>query len=61
MDNFSTDGTFETTISQATSFQRGPERNGQRIFGASVAKGEFLMFPDADMEMMPKTSFDDAK
>src|SRR5258708_34043759 len=31
----------------------GPERSAQRNFGAQKAKGEFLLFLDADMELTP--------
>lgn len=30
---------------------RGPERSAQRNFGAEVAKGQYLLFLDADMEL----------
>lgn len=32
-------------------FNFGPERSAQRNFGAKVAKGEYLLFIDADMEL----------
>ena len=31
----------------------GPERSAQRNHGARIAKGEFLLFIDSDMELMP--------
>jgi glycosyltransferase involved in cell wall biosynthesis len=51
VDNFSTDGTFELASRRATAFQLGPERHAQRAAGASRARGEYLMFFDADMEL----------
>src|SRR5437879_2659612 len=53
IDNFSTDGTFELAIAEAKAFQKGPERNVQRSWGASMATGKYLMFFDADMELDP--------
>lgn len=32
---------------------RGPQRSAQRNFGAKMAKGEYLLFLDADMELTP--------
>ena len=34
-------------------FDKGPERSAQRNFGAQNAKGGYLLFLDADMELMP--------
>ncbi len=34
-------------------FSKGPERSAQRNFGAQNAKGEYLLFLDADMELTP--------
>lgn len=34
-------------------FNKGPERSAQRNFGAKKAKGEYLFFLDADMELEP--------
>jgi len=34
-------------------YNRGPERSAQRNFGAGKAKGEYLLFLDADMELTP--------
>lgn len=34
-------------------FNKGPERSVQRNFGAKKAKGEYLFFLDADMELEP--------
>ena len=52
IDNHSTDKT--TTIVRKftqTVYKRGPERSSQRNYGASKAKGKYLMFLDADMEI----------
>lgn len=51
VDNFSTDGTFEMAAARVTAFQLGPERHAQRAAGAARARGEYLMFFDADMEL----------
>ena len=51
IDNFSSDGTFELACKHAKAFQKGPERHLQRPYGVSHARGEFLMFIDADMEL----------
>jgi len=32
-------------------FQHGPERSAQRNYGAQVSTGEYLLFPDSDMEL----------
>lgn len=32
-------------------FQQGPERSAQRNYGARVSHGEYLLFPDSDMEL----------
>lgn len=34
-------------------YNYGPERSAQRNYGASVAKGKYLLFLDADMELSP--------
>lgn len=34
-------------------FEYGPERSAQRNYGASRAKGKYLLFLDADMELSP--------
>ncbi len=51
VDNFSDDGTFELAAARVAAFQQGPERHVQRAFGAAQARGKFLMFFDADMEL----------
>ena len=35
-------------------YQHGPERSAQRNFGAAKAKGAYLFFLDADMELRPE-------
>lgn len=55
VDNASTD----TTKAVARSFDvqvlnKGPERSAQRNFGAQKAKGMYLLFLDADMELTPR-------
>jgi glycosyltransferase involved in cell wall biosynthesis len=35
-------------------FQHGPERSAQRNYGAQVSSGEYLLFPDSDMELTPE-------
>lgn len=35
-------------------FNKGPERSSQRNFGAKKAKGDFLLFIDADMKLSPR-------
>src|SRR5579872_2229375 len=34
-------------------FTKGPERSSQRNYGAEKAKGKYLLFIDADMELTP--------
>ncbi len=55
VDNSSTD----TTVKLARNYTKqvynfGPERSAQRNYGAKKAKGNFLLFLDADMELTPK-------
>ena len=51
VDNFSKDKTTKI-VQNFTSkcFQKGPERSSQRNFGAEKAKGDWLLFLDADMK-----------
>lgn len=54
IDNFSTDNTKNLISNFNINFlNAGPERSAQRNFGAKKAKGDFLFFLDADMELMP--------
>lgn len=55
VDNSSSDKTKKIARKYTESvFNKGPERSAQRNFGASKAKGEFLFFLDADMELTPQ-------
>ncbi len=52
VDNHSTDET--TTMAERFTpkvYTHGPERSSQRNFGAKKAKGKYLLFLDADMQM----------
>lgn len=52
VDNYSTDKTVQIAKNLgAKVFQKGPERSAQRNFGAKKAKGKYLFFVDADMEV----------
>lgn len=52
VDNYSTDNTRKIAKKfRAKVFTAGPERSAQRNFGARQAKGNFLIFLDADMEL----------
>lgn len=52
VDNHSTDATVAIARQYADQvLSRGPERSSQRNFGASQAKGAFLMMVDSDMEL----------
>lgn len=52
VDNASFDKTKEIARSfEAQVFDFGPERSPQRNFGAKKAKGEYVLFLDADMEL----------
>ena len=55
VDNNSRDKTKDIAKSfGARVFDKGPERSAQRNFGVSHAKGDYLLFLDADMELTPK-------
>lgn len=52
IDNNSTDRTKDIARKYTKLiFNKGPERSAQRNFGASKAKGEFVLFIDSDMEL----------
>ena len=52
VDNFSQDRTLEIAKQFTQNvYLKGPERSAQRNFGAQKAKGDFLLFVDADMEL----------
>lgn len=52
VDNNSTDKTQEVVKKMGVKvYSFGPERSAQRNFGAKIAKGEYLLFVDADMEL----------
>lgn len=52
VDNFSEDKTVEIAKKFTRKiFLKGPERSAQRNLGAQKAKGEFLLFVDADMQL----------
>lgn len=54
VDNASTDKTKQVAKQyDALVYDKGPERSAQRNFGALKAKGEFLLFLDADMILTP--------
>lgn len=56
VDNYSTDRTPEIAQQfHIRFFTKGPERSTQRIYGAQQAKGEYLYFLDADMELPSRT------
>ncbi len=55
VDNYSTDKTLEIAKRfKILIYQYGPERSAQRNFGAKRAKGDYLFFLDADMELTPR-------
>lgn len=55
VDNHSTDNTLKIARKfEVKSYTFGPERSAQRNFGAKKAKGAYLFFLDADMELSPK-------
>ncbi len=52
VDNWSDDGTWEVTLRLADLAMRaGPERSEQRNLGIAKARGEWLLWLDADMEL----------
>lgn len=52
VDNNSLDKTVEVAQKMGVKvYSFGPERSAQRNFGAKIAKGEYLLFVDADMEL----------
>ena len=54
IDNFSTDGTWEVVQRYADhAEQAGPERSAQRNLGIERAKGPWILWIDADMELPP--------
>lgn len=54
VDNHSTDNTVKKASRYIPNiFDFGPERSAQRNFGARKAKGKYLLFLDADMELTP--------
>ena len=56
IDNYSTDDTVRMARKMGASvFLHGNERSQQRNFGAKIAKGTYLLFLDADMELLPST------
>lgn len=62
VDNFSQDNTLKIAKKFTKKvFQFGPERSSQRNFGTSKAKGTYIMFIDADMELEPKILSDVVK
>lgn len=54
VDNHSQDKTREIAQKYAQAYVKGPERSSQRNFGAQKAKGTYLLFVDADMELNSK-------
>ncbi len=56
VDNWSTDGTFELANAVADlALRRGPERSEQRNLGVASARGEWVLWLDADMELAADT------
>jgi len=54
VDNSSIDKTVEIAKKYTKYvFTKGPERSSQRNYGAKKAKGKYLLFLDADMELLP--------
>lgn len=56
VDNHSTDGTLEIATKFTDKvYTKGPERSAQRNFGASKAKGKYLLIHDSDIYFHRKT------
>jgi glycosyltransferase involved in cell wall biosynthesis len=56
VDNWSDDGTFQVASSLADlTVQAGPERSEQRNLGIDKARGAWILWLDADMELAPDT------
>ena len=54
VDNNSIDETKEIARKYTSLvFNKGPERNAQRVYAVSQAKGDYLCFIDSDMELSP--------
>ncbi|MDP3733116.1 MAG: glycosyltransferase family A protein, partial [Candidatus Daviesbacteria bacterium] len=52
VDNHSTDKTVQIAKEMGVKvYSFGPERSAQRNYGAKMAKGKYLLFLDADMEL----------
>lgn len=50
VDNYSTDKTKQISLKYTKQFfEKGPERSAQRNFGVKKAKGEYILYLDADM------------
>lgn len=63
IDNNSEDNTLNIAgrYKKVKVYQKSPERSAQRNFGAKKAKGDFLFFLDADMELSPRVIEDCVK
>jgi glycosyltransferase involved in cell wall biosynthesis len=54
VDNYSDDGTSNIARRFAKVYYKRPERSAQRNEGAKIAKGDYLVFIDSDMELSPE-------